>query len=69
MLGSDGRLFEVKWYGPRVEKLKGTFGADFVDDCSFTGVKIGVGADLEEIDIADEWADRNERAYTRASRR
>ncbi|KAK7936029.1 hypothetical protein PG985_001524 [Apiospora marii] len=67
-LYSDQRLFEVKWYGPRAEKLKGTFGGDFVKDCTFTGVKIGVGADLEDINIAEEWTDRNEHAHYLASR-
>ncbi|KAK8064090.1 hypothetical protein PG996_008742 [Apiospora saccharicola] len=67
-LYSDEGLFEIKWYGPRAEKLKGTFGGDFLDNCTFTGVQIGVGADLEDIDIAEEWDNRNEHAHTLASR-
>ncbi|KAK8034118.1 hypothetical protein PG993_009113 [Apiospora rasikravindrae] len=61
---SDERPFEFKWYGPQVKKLKGTFGGDFLEDCSFTGVKIGVGADLEDFDIAEEWSSLKEHAHT-----
>ncbi|KAK8100459.1 hypothetical protein PG999_010833 [Apiospora kogelbergensis] len=67
-LGSEEDLYHIKWYGPRVEKLKGTFGASFLgDSCTITGVKIGVGADLEDMIISNEWANRNERAHARAS--
>jgi len=67
-LYSDEDLYEIKWYGPRVEKLKGTFGGSFFDECSFTGVKVGICGELDDIDIADEWASRNEQAHTRAGR-
>ncbi|KAK7967969.1 uncharacterized protein PG986_002246 [Apiospora aurea] len=65
---SDKEPYEIKWYGPQVKKLKGTFGGSFIADCSFTGVKIGTGAELDDIDIAEEWASLNEHNHTLESR-
>jgi hypothetical protein len=59
----------VKWFGPKVNKLEGAFRGGLFEDCTFTGVKVGIGMELEDIDIAEEWADRNEDAYDRAARR
>jgi hypothetical protein len=67
-LGSDEKPYSVKWFGPRVTKLEGTFGSDMLKDCKFTGIKIGVGSELEKIDIAEEWANRNESGYEYARR-
>lgn len=64
----DQNVYEIKWYGPRVERLKGKIGSTHFKACTFTGVKIGAGAELEEIDIAEEWASRNEHAHYLASR-
>ena len=67
-LGVDNKLYTMKFFGPRVEKLEGTFGGGIFEDCTFEGIKVGVGNELN-VDIAEEWADRNEHAYDRACRR
>lgn len=64
-LYSDKTLFKMRFYGPKVEKLEGTFGGDFLEDCTFVGVKVGVTRE-DDIDIAEEWAERNEGAYKSA---
>jgi hypothetical protein len=64
-LYSDKRLFKMKFFGPKVEKLEGTFGGDMFEDCMFTGVKVGVGGEVD-IDISEEWSERNEGAYESA---
>jgi hypothetical protein len=68
-LSSDDKLYNVKFSGPRAEKLQGIFSDSAVSDCTFTGVKTSVRAELDNNDIAEEWADRNERASEPASRR
>lgn len=52
----------MKFFGPRVERLEGTFGGGIFEDCTFEGVKVGVGGEFD-FKIAEEWADRNERAF------
>jgi hypothetical protein len=64
-LYSDRKIYSLKFFGPRAEKLEGTFGCGFMKDSAFTGVKVGVARNAS-IDIAEAWADRNERAYEHA---
>jgi hypothetical protein len=64
-LYSEKRLFKMRFHGPKVEKLEGTFGGDFLEDCTFVGVKVGVKCE-DDINIAEEWAERNEDAHESA---
>ncbi|KAE9365025.1 hypothetical protein N431DRAFT_549363 [Stipitochalara longipes BDJ] len=54
-LYSDRKIYPMKFFGPRAEKLEGTFGC----------VKVSIGG-VVDVNIAEAWADRNERAYERA---
>jgi hypothetical protein len=55
----------MKFFGPKVEKLETVFGGDLFKDCRFMGVKADVGGKID-IDIAEEWAERNESSYESA---
>jgi hypothetical protein len=64
-LGSDDDLYSITFYGPKGRTLKGKFGGSAFGDCTFTGVKVGIGGS-GSIDIAEEWASRNYAAYEEA---
>ena len=67
-MGVEEKLYTMKFFGPRVERLEGTFGGGIFEDCTFEGIKVGVGGELD-FKIAEEWADHNERAFDRACSR
>jgi hypothetical protein len=64
-LNSDEKAYTVTFEEPMGTKFTGIFGSNFFDDCQFTGIKLGLGRD-SSVNISEEWADRNERAYNYA---
>jgi len=64
-LGSDEKVYKITFREPFGTKLVGTLGGDILPDCEFTGVKFSMAK--PDINIGDEWAKYNERAYDRAS--
>ncbi|CAK7212295.1 hypothetical protein SCUCBS95973_001415 [Sporothrix curviconia] len=67
-LGSDEDEYHISFYGPRVHKIKGTFGGGPVGACTFMGFKTGVGADLtDRFNLKYEWERYSQEAYDRAS--
>jgi hypothetical protein len=58
---SDEKAYEITFEEPMGTKLRGTFCCSFLDECEFTGIKLGLGGD-SSFDISEEWADRSSRA-------
>ncbi|KAI9046827.1 hypothetical protein LZ554_008908 [Drepanopeziza brunnea f. sp. 'monogermtubi'] len=56
---SDAKSYTITFCAPAGRTLQGTFGGSAFGDCTFTGVKVGVGGH-PEIDISEEWAKRDE---------
>jgi hypothetical protein len=65
--GSDEKAYEITFEEPMGTKLRGTFCCSFLDECEFTGTKLGLGRD-SSFDIS-EWADRSSRAPSSGWRR
>jgi hypothetical protein len=59
--GSDEKAYEITFEDPMGTKLRGSFCCSFLDECEFTGIKLGLGGD-SSFDISEEWSDRSSRA-------
>lgn len=68
-LYSDEASYSITFTGPSGTKLHGVFGGDLMEDCTFTGQKIGGRSrTANSLTVEDQWGRRSEDAYEYARR-